>query len=184
MRTADGVEHELDVLVFATGFDAVDGNYAVDGPAGPRRESTSTSTGPTGPPATSASPPAGFPNMFMILGPNGPFTNLPPSIEAQVEFITDDDLHRSRPPRPAGSTSSPTTETDWTEDLRARSPHMTLFPKVDSWIFGANIPGKKNTVMFYMGGIGDYRKIVAAEKTAGYPSFTLGPPHSRSGHPA
>ena len=25
--TADGVEHELDVLVFATGFDAVDGNY-------------------------------------------------------------------------------------------------------------------------------------------------------------
>lgn len=26
IRTADGVEHELDVLVFATGFDAVDGN--------------------------------------------------------------------------------------------------------------------------------------------------------------
>ena len=30
---------------------------------------------------------AGFPNMFMILGPNGPFTNLPPSIETQVEWI-------------------------------------------------------------------------------------------------
>jgi cation diffusion facilitator CzcD-associated flavoprotein CzcO len=27
VRTADGVEHQLDVLVFATGFDAVDGNY-------------------------------------------------------------------------------------------------------------------------------------------------------------
>ena len=32
---------------------------------------------------------ARFPNMFMILGPNGPFTNLPPSIETQVEFIAD-----------------------------------------------------------------------------------------------
>ena len=29
---------------------------------------------------------------------------------------------------------------------------MTLFPKADSWIFGANIPGKKNAVMFFMGG--------------------------------
>ena len=27
VRTADGVEHEVDILVFATGFDAVDGNY-------------------------------------------------------------------------------------------------------------------------------------------------------------
>ena len=32
---------------------------------------------------------AGFPNFFMILGPNGPFTNLPPSIEVQVEWIAD-----------------------------------------------------------------------------------------------
>ena len=29
----------------------------------------------------------GFPNLFMILGPNGPFTNLPPAIETQVEWI-------------------------------------------------------------------------------------------------
>jgi cyclohexanone monooxygenase len=27
IRTNDGVEHHLDVLIFATGFDAVDGNY-------------------------------------------------------------------------------------------------------------------------------------------------------------
>ncbi|MFC4945855.1 hypothetical protein [Pseudonocardia sp. GCM10023141] len=31
----------------------------------------------------------GFPNMFMILGLNGPFINLPPSIDEHVEWISD-----------------------------------------------------------------------------------------------
>ena len=112
----------------------------------------------------------------MILGPNGPFTNLPPTIETQVEWIADADLATSRPPRPAGSTSSPTRRptgpTTCARDRRTRPCSR----KADSWIFGANIPGKKRSVMFYLGGLGEYRKIVAAEKTAGYPSFTLRTP--------
>jgi cyclohexanone monooxygenase len=40
-----------------------------------------------------------------------------------------------------------------------------------SWIFGANIPGKKQTVMFYLGGIRLYRELLAAEKANGYPGF-------------
>ena len=88
MRTADGVEHELDVLVFATGFDAVDGNYRVDGPARPRRQHINEHW-PTGPTSYLGVSTASFPNLFMILGPNGPFTNLPPSIETQVEWISD-----------------------------------------------------------------------------------------------
>ena len=80
------VEHELDVLVFATGFDAVDGNYrAMDlRGRGGRHIDDHWTDGPTSYLGVSK---AGFPNMFMILGPNGPFTNLPPSIEAQVEWI-------------------------------------------------------------------------------------------------
>lgn len=50
---------------------------------------------------------------------------------------------------------------------------MTLFPKVDSWIFGANIPGKKNAVMFYMAGIGAYRQQLDAVKSKGYEGFAL-----------
>ena len=86
VRTADGVEHELDVLVFATGFDAVDGNYrAMDlRGRGGRHIDEHWTDGPTSYLGLSKS---GFPNMFMILGPNGPFTNLPPSIETQVEWI-------------------------------------------------------------------------------------------------
>ena len=51
-----------------------------------------------------------------------------------------------------------------------------MFGKVDSWIFGANIPGKKRTVLFYLGGLGEYRKILAAEAAAGYPSFAIRTP--------
>ena len=51
--------------------------------------------------------------------------------------------------------------------------NMTLFPKVESWIFGANIPGKKSTVMFYMAGLGAYRQQLSAVESEGYQGFLL-----------
>ncbi|MBW0089592.1 NAD(P)/FAD-dependent oxidoreductase [Pseudonocardia sp. KRD-184] len=170
VRTADGVEHELDVLVLATGFDAVDGNYRSMDLRG--RDGTHIdehwSHGPTSYLGVSTH---GFPNMFMILGPNGPFTNLPPSIEAQVEWISDliasaerDGVAAVEPTRQA--------EDGWTE-LCATIADMTLFPKVESWIFGQNVAGKTSTVMFYMAGIGAYRQKLAEVRGAGYEGLTM-----------
>src|SRR3954452_11226354 len=170
VRTADGVEHELDVLVLATGFDAVDGNYrAMDlRGRGGRHVDEHWTDGPTSYLGVAK---AGFPNMFMILGPNGPFTNLPPSIEAQVDFIGEliADAERT-----GVRTVEPTREAEqgWTttcEDIA----NATLFPKADSWIFGANIPGKKNAVMFYMAGHGAYRQKLGEVADAGYAGFAL-----------
>ncbi|MDL5156125.1 flavin-containing monooxygenase [Actinomycetospora termitidis] len=170
VRTADGVEHELDVLVFATGFDAVDGNYrAMDlRGRGGRHIDEHWADGPTSYLGVSK---AGFPNMFMILGPNGPFTNLPPSIESQVEWIGE--LVRTAEESGA-RTVEPTAaaEESWTATCREIAD-MTLFPQADSWIFGANIPGKKNAVMFYMAGIGAYRQQLADVAAKGYEGFTL-----------
>lgn len=89
IRTADGNEHQLDVIIFATGFDAVDGNYTrvvIQGRNGESLKDHWDSIGPTS--YLGVSVPK-FPNLFMILGPNGPFCNLPPAIETQVEFISD-----------------------------------------------------------------------------------------------
>ncbi|KAK5031514.1 hypothetical protein LTR13_007842 [Exophiala sideris] len=89
VRTRGGKVHELDVIVFATGFDAVDGNYtrlAIRGRDGLNLKDHWSEVGPIS--YLGISMPS-FPNMFMILGPNGPFTNLPPTIETQVEFISD-----------------------------------------------------------------------------------------------
>ena len=166
--TADGVEHELDVLVFATGFDAVDGNYRSMDLRGRGGKHINEHWGDT-PASYLGVTTARFPNMFMILGPNGPFTNLPPSIETQVEFITD--LVRETEQR-GGAVVEATDEAedDWTATCHEVA-HMTLFPKMDSWIFGANIPGKKKTVMFYMGGLANYRAALGESQTHGYAGF-------------
>ncbi len=169
MRTADGVEHELDVLVLATGFDAVDGNYRAMNLRGRdgRHIDEHWTDGPTSYLGVSK---AGFPNMFMILGPNGPFTNLPPSIEAQVDWIGELVAHAERD---GVRTVEPTREAEdgWTATCEEIA-NMTLFPQADSWIFGANIPpGKKNAVMFYMAGIAAYRQQLADVAAAGYAGF-------------
>lgn len=154
VRTSDGVEHELDVLVFATGFDAVDGNYRSLDLRG-RGDTHVNDHWADAPKSYLGVTTADFPNMFMILGPNGPFTNLVPSIETQVDFITD--VIRDAEER-GGAVVEATheAEQEWTATC-TEIANMTVFPKAESWIFGANIPGKKKSVLFYMGGLGNYR---------------------------
>ena len=161
IRLASGVEHELDVIVLATGFDAVDGNYTKIDMRG-RGGVTMSEKWKEGPQGYLGMMEADFPNLFMILGPNGPFTNLPPSIETQVEWISDTIAKLEREGR---KTVEPTQAAvdEWVATCRSIAD-MTLFPQAQSWIFGANIPGKKNAVMFYMAGLGNYRNALDAVK--------------------
>ena len=77
IKTADGTEYELDAVVFATGFDAVDGNYTSISIKGKKGETLKQRWADGATSYLGLSIPD-FPNLFMILGPNGPFTNLPP----------------------------------------------------------------------------------------------------------
>lgn len=168
IRTADGTHREYDVIVFATGFDAVDGNYRrmdLTGRGGLHineawKENPTSYLGVTTP---------GFPNWFMVLGPKGPFCNLPSAIEVEVEWISDAIAHA----RKNGiATIEPTVEAEqkWSEhcqDLATGS----VFGRVDSWIFGANIPGKKPSVLFYLGGLSAMKDLLDQEAQAGYPNL-------------
>jgi len=166
--TQDGVEHELDVLIYATGFDAVDGNYKrmnIRGRGGvPICEHWKD-----GPSSYLSVATSNFPNLFMILGPNGPFTNLPPTIETEVEWVADligymeDNELASVEPLDSA-------EQDWGQTCRDIA-EQTLFAKADSWIFGANIPGKKNSVYFYMGGLGAFSETLQAVAEQDYKGF-------------
>ncbi len=170
IKTSDGVEHELDILVFATGFNAVDGNYTRLDLRGRGGVSINDQwkDGPTGYLAIAT---AGFPNMFMILGPHGPFTNLPPSIEVQVEFIADAIEHMEKN---HFSTIDAVVEAEqsWVSACNDAA-NSTLFPKVNSWIFGQNIPGKANVNMFYFGGLGAYSQVLEEVKVNDYEGFVL-----------
>ena len=177
VKTSDGVEHELNVLVFATGFDAVDGNYTridLRGRGGIAINDR-WEDGPTGYLAIST---ASFPNMFMILGPNGPFTNLPPSIETQVEFISDI-IEYMEQEHFITVEAIDEAEQNWVSSC-GEVAEATLFPKVDSWIFGANIPGKANANMFYFSGLNAYRQVLDEVKAKGYEGFAMRGPGSTS----
>ena len=170
VKTTDGVEHELDMLIFATGFDAVDGNYTKIDIRG-RNGLTIQEQWKSGPSSYMGVANANFPNMFMVLGPNGPFSNLPPSIESQVEWIAAliKDVNAKDLKTVEATTEA---EAGWTKTCHDIA-HMTLFPKADSWIFGANIPGKTNTVYFYMAGLGAYRQELSAVQNKGYEGFVF-----------
>ncbi|OWU80799.1 cyclohexanone monooxygenase [Oceanicola sp. 22II-s10i] len=172
IRLADGTECELDILILATGFDAVEGNYMKIDFRG-RGGVTLADRWKDGPDGYLGVSETGFPNFFMILGPNGPFTNLPPSIETQVEWISDA-IKYIEDNDIAAFDPKPSAEEEWLETCRTIAG-MTLFPKAESWIFGANVPGKKNAVRFYLGGLVNYRAVLKEVADSGYASFEQTP---------
>ncbi|MFG1955497.1 flavin-containing monooxygenase [Micromonospora sp. NPDC048830] len=172
IRTADGRIHEIDVLVMATGFDAVDGSYRgvdIRGRDGERLEDH-WADGPTSQFGITVS---GFPNMFMILGPNGPFVNNPAGIGIQARWIT---RAISALKDTAGATIElrPEAEEAWLDTCLAEL-EGSLFLETGSWIFGSNIPGKrkKRTANFYVGGLDKYIRLTDAESSDGYPSYSF-----------
>jgi cation diffusion facilitator CzcD-associated flavoprotein CzcO len=170
IRTDEG-EYEVDVIVLATGFDAVSGNQLKIEHVGRGgvslqelwKERPRTHLGLTA---------IGFPNLFMIYGPMGPFTNQPPAHEAQVDWVAGAIRHV----RDNGLRSiEPTAEAEarWMR-ICDEGAAGTLFPQVNSWINGANVPGKPVTNMFYMSGMAAYMGEIEQESGSGYPGFQLG----------
>jgi cyclohexanone monooxygenase len=170
VRLTDGKFIELDVLICATGFDAVDGNYIRMDIRG-RNGLEMKDYWKEGPSSYLGVTVANYPNMFMVLGPNGPFTNLPPSIESQVEWISDFIQYVQE--QNIESIEAPVIEEEKWSQVCADIAAQTLFPKAESWIFGANIPGKKNTVYFYMGGLKEYRSVLAQVRLNNFSNFKL-----------
>ncbi|OAL37680.1 hypothetical protein AYO20_03187 [Fonsecaea nubica] len=159
VETSDGKLYELDVLVFATGFDAVEGNYNRIRIRGRDDISLKEYWDPTGPTSYLGVSVPNFPNLLMITGPQGPFTNLPPALEAHVELISRlveraETLRKSNPesaPVPLIE-ATPEAEKEWGLECE-RVAEGSLFKETASWIFGRNIPGKKYAMRFYFGGL-------------------------------
>lgn len=168
--TEDGVEHKLDLLVFATGFETVEGSYNQMEIRG-RGGETLQHHWKDAPSSYLGVATAGFPNMFMVLGPNSAFSNLPPSIESQVEWIGELIGWAEGESKPVIETTREAEEA-WTATCKEIAAY-TLFPKVKSWIFGENIAGKSSRVLFYFGGLAGYRAKLREVADADYEGFIL-----------
>lgn len=158
---AGDTEYELDVIVLATGFDAVSGNQLRIFQQG-RDGLTLQDKWRDRAHSYMGTMVAGFPNMYMVYGPMGPFTNQPPVHEAQVNWIADAIKHTIDS---GASTLEPSqkAEDDWME-LCDEGAALTLFPKVNSWINGANVPGKPVVNYFFMGGMAAYMDFMEADR--------------------
>ncbi|MDP9823944.1 flavin-containing monooxygenase [Nocardioides massiliensis] len=172
---AGGTEHELDALVFATGYDAMTGpllGIDIRGRDGARL----ADKWENGPVTYLGISTAGFPNMYMICGPGSPsaLSNAVVSIEQHVEWVADLLTHLEEQGI-AVVEAEPDAEVAWTEHVQVAG-RATLYPETDSWYMGANIPGKPRVFLPYIGGVGYYREHCAKIAADGYPGFALRAP--------
>jgi len=172
VRLEDGTEDAFDAIVYATGFDAMTGPLnAIDirGRGGQLlrdkwAEGPRTYLGLTS---------AGFPNLFMITGPQSPsvLSNMPVSIEQHVEFIGRiiGDMHAR-----GAATIEPTRQAEdaWVAHNQELA-EATLFPTADTWYMGANIPGKPRVFLPHLGFVGPYRQKCDEVAASGYEGFVF-----------
>ncbi len=173
VRTEAG-EVELDVLVLATGFDAMTGALTridVRGRGGQRL----TDSWADGPRTYLGLQVTGFPNLFTVTGPGSPsvLANMIIAIEHHVEWIIDciDDVE-SR----GATTIEPSAEAvdTWVDHVNEVAENtMYTAPSCNSWYLGSNIEGKSRVFMPYVGGLGRYRRHCAEVVADDYRGFVI-----------
>jgi cation diffusion facilitator CzcD-associated flavoprotein CzcO len=171
IRTSDA-QYDLDVIVFATGFDAVTGallRMDIRGSEGLRL----ADVWKDGPRTLLGLQVAGFPNLFTVTGPLSPsiLTNVPVAIEHHVEWITDC-IAYLREHGYVRIEADEDAQDEWVEHVQDVAT-QSIFSKANSWYLGANVPGKPRTILPYAGGMSAYRKFCSDVVEDGYRGFTL-----------
>ena len=174
LRTQNGAHIEFDMLVYATGFDAMTGalkRMDITGRGG-RKLVEKWEDGPRTYLGLQIS---GFPNMFTITGPGSPsvLSNVIVSIEQHVDWIADclsylrgHDLHVIEAEEQA--------ESDWVAHVNeVAKGTMFTAPTCNSWYLGSNIPGKPRIFMPYVAGVHTYRQKCDEIAADGYRGFAL-----------
>ena len=171
VRVGD-TEYELDVLICATGFDAMTGtltNIDIIGRDG-RVLRDKWSEGIRSNLGISMN---GFPNLLLSLGPQTPYSNLPVPIQlgAQwmaraIDFAEKNGIDRLE--------ATPESEGWWFEEVNRAGKATVMYSegqKANAWFFGQNVPGKPHEFQVYMGGGQVYQAYCREAEESGYLSF-------------
>jgi cyclohexanone monooxygenase len=169
LRTADG-DYVLDAIVFATGFDAMTGAM--------KEIDIHTDAGMSikakwehGPHTYLGISIAGFPNLFMITGPQSPGvkSQMILACEQHVDWIADC-VQYLRNRGLSRIEAEEDAEDAWVQHNNEVADR-TLYPLANSWYVGANIPGKPRVFMPYVGGVSAYKKKCDEVAARGYEGF-------------
>jgi cyclohexanone monooxygenase len=172
LRTAD-IDYALDAIVFATGFDAMTGAM--------KEIDIHTDAGMSirekwehGPRTYLGIMIAGFPNLFMITGPQSPGvkSQMILACEQHVDWIADC-IQYLRDHAFSRIEAEEDAEDAWVRHNNEVADR-TLYPLANSWYVGANIPGKPRVFMPYVGGVAAYKKKCDEIAASGYEGFRMG----------
>jgi cation diffusion facilitator CzcD-associated flavoprotein CzcO len=168
----DNGHHDFDMIIYATGFDAMTGTLLQIDIQG-RDGLTLEEKWEDGPQTYLGLSIHGFPNMFTITGPQSPsvLSNMPVSIEHHVdwvantiEYLTENDIRLIEPTKEA--------EEAWTTHNR-QVAESTLYTTVDSWYMNENIPEKPTVFTPYPGGVDLYHDTILEVAEKEYEGFEL-----------
>ena len=171
IRTASG-DREFDIIVLATGFDAVTGGLTAIDIVGTDGRSLKD-TWSNGVEAYLGVATAKFPNMFFLYGPQSPsgFCNGPTCAELQGDLILDT-LDYLRDNGYSRIESEPDSDRNWTSHVTELT-EAGLYEKANSWYMGANVPGKPRQLLNYPGGLPTYLQKWSEMANAGYKGFAV-----------
>ncbi|KAH0280863.1 FAD/NAD(P)-binding domain-containing protein, partial [Aureobasidium melanogenum] len=165
-------EWDFDLVVCATGFDAVTGGILdmnVQGRGGTPlrdfwRDGVKTNFGMCVP---------SIPNMFFTYGPQAPtaLCNGPSCAELQGDWIVDV-LEHVRKNNYHSIDASEQASKVWAEGVAAIA-NMSLLPTTRSWYMGDNIPGKRRECLIYLGGVPTYYKLLNECAANNYEGFVI-----------
>jgi cyclohexanone monooxygenase len=175
--TATGIrtgsqEYPLDVIVLATGFDAITGalqRIEITGKGGKKLRDKWAE----GPKTYLGMMVAGFPNFFLITGPGSPsvFTNMVISVEQHADWIAEC-INYMKYRQQSVIDAHVRAEEAWVARVNEVAG-ATLMSKGNSWYVGANVPGKPRVFMPFLGGADNYLKICEDVAQHGYEGFEL-----------
>ena len=174
--TETGIEtaaehHELDMIVLATGFDALTGAILAIDPVNGRGERLSDAWR-DGPRTYLGLAAAGFPNLFLISAAGGTsvFGNMVTVAEEAIDWVADALTwlaHNGQDTIDA----RPDAQEEWTRHV-AEVGNASLLPGTNSWYVGANVAGKPRSFSVYLGGLNVYTQKCREVAAAGYEGFT------------
>ena len=172
IKTSDA-EYEFDIIVYATGFDAITGSFDridIRG-AGGRRLKDDWKGGPQ---TFLGVQVEGFPNMLMLMGPHTALGNIPRSIEYNVDWVTGLIRHM-RERNLTRADARPEAVAGWTDHVKAVGTGL-LSNEINSWFTGVNtnVEGKQTrTVARYSGSAPAYRARCDEVAAKGYQELAL-----------
>jgi cation diffusion facilitator CzcD-associated flavoprotein CzcO len=172
IKTAER-DYEFDIIVYATGFDAITGSFdRIDIRGIDDLKLKDKWRG--GPQTFVGVQVESFPNMFMLIGPHTALGNIPRSIEYNVEWVTGL-IRYMRDRNLTCAAPRPEAVAAWTENVREAGKGL-LSNEVNSWMTGinTNVEGKQTRILArYSGSAPAYRKWCDAVAAQGYRELAL-----------